>query len=140
MLSRVGVRAAVLLLPTITILLALHQIPIRARDPLDIRHLVDDAAGVEPVERDHHQRHQQRVKDVDVDLLGLQHAVLAHDVLGHAEDGSHQDGETGGVEHVEELLPGRDEFVGLLGRLAADAHVEDEGDDHEKAKEDDLDS
>lgn len=140
MLSRVGVGAAVLLLPTVTILLALHQIPIRARDPLHIRHLVDHPAGVEPVERDHHQRHQQRVKDVDVDLLGLQHAVLAHDVLGHAEDRSHQDEETGGVEDVEELLPGRDELVGLLGRLAADAQVEDERDDHEEAEEEDLDA
>lgn len=118
--------------------LALHHILFGASDPLRIHGLVDDSARVEPVEKPSCEGHEESIKDVDPILLGLEFAVLAHDIFSNAKYGSHENEEAGRVEDVEELLPGRRDLEGLLGGLSADSKVEDEGDDHEEAEEEDL--
>lgn len=118
--------------------LALHHILIGTSDSLHIHGLVDDPARMEPVEKPSCEGHEESIKNVDKILLGLKHAVLAHDIFSNAKHGSHENEEAGRVKHVEELLPGSRDLEGLLGGLSADSKVENEGDDHEEAEEEDL--
>lgn len=111
---------------------------ILANDSLPVHVMVDHTAGMEHVEGNHNETHEESIEDVEEVLLRLELTVLAHDVLGDTEDGSDHDEQTGRVKHEEELLPRRCDLLRLLCGVAVDAEVEDESDDHEEAEENDL--
>lgn len=57
---------------------------------------------MEPVEKLSCDDYEESIKDVDPKLLGLELAVLAHDIFSNAKHRSYKDQE---ASCVEELLP-----------------------------------
>jgi hypothetical protein len=91
---------------------------------------------MEDVEQQHAYEHKRRIEDVQPELLRLERSAVALDVLDGAEDGTHEDETRGGVEDVEEALPGR---AGHGGGVADRAVVKEAGDDDEDSEADELD-
>lgn len=93
---------------------------------------------MDEVEHKWHNKHERGVKDVGVELVGLQGAALALDVFYHAVDGSDKDEPTGHVKHKHVATPRCLDGLRTFGRMSRDAKVEDGRDDEEDAKEDKL--
>lgn len=95
---------------------------------------------VAPEQDGGHGEHEQAVEHEQVDLVAHQHAVVAHAELDHAEDGADKDQHAAGVQGVYQPPPGSRDGKGARRRVLGDAGVEDDGGDHEEAKEEDLDA
>ena len=67
--------------------------------------LTDHKTGMLDVEDDHDQKHERRIKDVQIDLRTKKNSILTAGILGYAEDTSDHDEETGKVEDTEIARP-----------------------------------
>lgn len=103
-----------------------------------LKHLCD-FARVHNIEQYHDCEHQDRIKDVQEDLVPQQIPVVAHEILNHPEDRPHEDQHAHAHEHPEMLTPGH-RVVDTLGRrLAVYAGIKQRADEHEEAEESQLD-
>jgi hypothetical protein len=96
----------------------------------------DNHTGMHNIKRHHDTRHQQRVKNVQEDLVPKQDTIIAPTELNYAEHGSNQDQDTGSVQSVHVRLP-----IVVSGSWcwrANDAEVEYAAGDDEDAEKDDL--
>lgn len=99
-----------------------------------------DLTGVDDVESNHDDDHEQSVKDVVGPLVGEQVSILTGSVFDQTEDATDEDQGGCDVDVDQVLLPWhRWVLHHLLRGFAGDAHVEDEGNDDEEGEEDDLD-
>ena len=67
--------------------------------------LADHKTRMLDVEDDHDQKHERRIKDVQIDLRTKQDSILSASILGYAEDTSYHDEETGKVEDPKIARP-----------------------------------
>ena len=94
---------------------------------------------MESIEPDTDNKHQSRIKQVDVDFIDHENTVVAHDVLDDAEDGPDHNESAGYIEHDEKLLPRQVQLEACSSGLTVDSTVENDDGDDEDAKEDELD-
>ena len=72
------------------------------------------------VDQDHDCEHQQRIKDVQVDLVLNQAAVIALNVLDNSKYRSHEYKNASRIESNEVLVPRAAGRLGVVCRLALD--------------------
>jgi hypothetical protein len=110
----------------------LFQLP-RLGESLATTKACRNFARVDPVHDNHRDPHDQRVEDVEEDLVGHDEAVVALGVLNHSHDRTHEDQDADEVQGDHVLLPGRS--VAFGGGLLAEARVKDGCCDDEEAED-----
>jgi hypothetical protein len=95
-------------------------------------------ARMNPKKGDHNQKHQRRIKNINKHFCRQQIPVLALQILNHTEDGSDQDEHTRDMQAHHVFAPGNVCLHRLWCGPFADAVLEVDGADEEKAEEDQL--
>ena len=91
------------------------------------------------IQHDHDHQNQQRIKDIQHELMTEQVPALALRVLDHAHNIPHHDESARGVLYVEMLVPVCEVgFRGAGGRAGVDCVVESYGYGDEEGEEDEL--
>lgn len=101
-------------------------------------HKAVDLAGVRVVKNEHHDKHEQSVKDIDEYLMFHEESLVSLDVLDHTNDRSDQDEDTGNIKGIHVPIPYALQLFRTSRWISSDSHLEQASGDDEKAEEDDL--
>lgn len=111
---------------------------------LDIPHhrtLGQHSSGMHKVEQGLHNKHGQRIKNIRIPLMALQHTVAVLLKLNDAENATHDDQDSSDKQRLEQASPRH--RAGLRYRRrgscdAPDTKVEGDGDHEKEAEKDEL--